>query len=85
MDGVIYTLCALTAFLCSWLLLRSYWESKYRLLLWGGFCFAGLTLNNLLVVMDKILIQEVDFSTWRLVAALVAMLVFLYGLVFETE
>ena len=35
MADLIYALCALTAFLCCWLLLRAYSHSHYRLLLWG--------------------------------------------------
>jgi len=55
MAGLIYGSCALTALLCAGLLLRAYRHSGYRLLLWSGLCFVGLTLNNLLVVIDKIL------------------------------
>ncbi|GEM_PF-4466205 len=41
MAALFYPLCTLTAALCAWLLLRSYYRSRYRLLLWGGLCFAG--------------------------------------------
>ena len=77
MAAVFYALCTLTAALCAWLLLRSYYRSRYRLLLWGGLCFAGLTLNNALLVIDK-QIPEIDLFTWRLVLGLAAMLVLLY-------
>ncbi|HSE87199.1 MAG TPA: DUF5985 family protein [Candidatus Binatia bacterium] len=40
---------------CTWLLWRAYYRSRYRLLLWGGLCFFGLTLNNALLVVDKLL------------------------------
>lgn len=53
MAGIIYGLCAVTAFTCFWLLVQGYNRTRYRLLLWGGLCFAGLTLNNVLVVLDK--------------------------------
>ena len=83
--GLIYLLCALTALLCSWLLLRAYRNSGYKLLLWGGLCFAGLTLNNTLLIVDKFLVPYVDLSTWRLLLALVALMVFLYGLIWDSE
>jgi hypothetical protein len=85
MAGVIYLLCALTALLCSWMLLKAYRRSGYKLLLWGGLCFVGLTMNNILVIADKFLVPFVDLSTWRLLFALAALMVFLYGLIFDSE
>lgn len=85
MVGVIYSLCALTALVCAWLLLSAYRRSGYRLLLWGGLCFVGLTLNNALLIVDKFIVPYFDFSTWRLLLALAAMLIFLYGLIWDSE
>jgi hypothetical protein len=85
MAGVIYGLCAMTALLCAWLLLQTYRRSRYRLLLWSGLCFVGLTINNTLLVLDKVLGPVVDLSTWRLAVGLLAMLVLLYGLIWDAE
>ena len=85
MVGLIYSLSALTALLCAWLLLKAYRHSRYKLLLWSGLCFAGLTLNNTLLIVDKFLVPYVDLSTWRLVLALVSTMVFLYGLIWDSE
>jgi hypothetical protein len=85
MAGAIYGLCALTALLCAWLLLQAYVRSRYRLLLWSGLCFVGLTLNNLLVVLDKLIFPLVDLSLLRTGAALIAMIVLLYGLIWDAE
>ncbi|MGI8884335.1 MAG: DUF5985 family protein [Pyrinomonadaceae bacterium] len=85
MVGLIYLLCALTALICSYLLVRAYRNSGYKLLLWGGLCFAGLTLNNFLLIVDKFLIPYIDLSTWRLLLALVSSVVFLYGLIWDSE
>jgi hypothetical protein len=85
MAAVIYTLCALTAAVCTFLLLQAYGRGKYRLLLWSGLCFAGLTLNNLLLVLDKVFLPETDLSAWRTSVALVAMTILLYGLIWDTE
>jgi hypothetical protein len=82
---IVYSLCALTAALCAVLLLQSYGRTGYRLLLWSGVCFAGLTLNNLLLVLDKLVFQHVDLSVWRSAVALAAMCILLYGLVWEAE
>ena len=85
MAPIIYLLCAVAAFLCAVLLLRAYRRSRYRLLLWSGLCFAGLTLNNLILVLDKVVLAGVDLSLWRTSVALVAMAVLLYGLIWEAE
>jgi len=86
MAHIIYGLCALTAFLCAVLLLQGYRRSRYNLLLWGGLCFCILTVNNVLLVIDKVLLPyQVDLSMARLTTALLAMMVFLYGLIFEKE
>lgn len=82
----IYGLCALTSMLCTGLLLRGYMRNGYRLLFWSGLCFAGLSINNLLLIVDRVVLPvEVDLGTWRLVAALVALLPLLYGLIWEEE
>ena len=62
MAAIIYSLCALTALGCALLLLRGYRRSRYRLLLWSGLCFAGLTVNNLLLVIDKVALPDGDLS-----------------------
>jgi hypothetical protein len=85
MVGLIYLLCALTALLCSLLLFKAYRSSGYKLLLWGGLCFAGFTLNNTLLIVDKFLVLYIDLSTWRLLLALVSVMVFLYGLIWDSE
>ena len=85
MVGPIYALCALTALLCSVLLFRAYRTTGYKLLLWGGLCFIGLTLNNILLIVDKFIIPYIDFSIWRLLLALGGVMVFLYGLIWDSE
>ena len=67
------------------MLLASYRRTHHRLLLWSGWCFIGLTVNNILLVADKLLFHDIDLSTPRLVAALVSLLLLLYGLIYEKE
>lgn len=85
MSGIVYSLCALTALVCACLLLLAWRRSRYRLLLWSSLCFMGLTLNNLLLVLDKIIFPEIDLSLWRLTTALVSLGVLLFGLIWETK
>lgn len=85
MAMLIYGLCALTAFTCACLLLRAYARSQYRLLLWSGLCFAGLTLNNVFLIADKLVFPDVDFGIARSTSALAAMVILIYGLVWDAE
>ncbi|MES2354988.1 MAG: DUF5985 family protein [Pseudomonadota bacterium] len=85
MASLVYGLCALTSLLCACLLILAYRRNGCKLLLWSGLCFAGLTLNNVLLVVDKVILPLVDLSTWRHLIGLVAMLILLYGLIWEAE
>lgn len=85
MAGPVYILCAATAFLCAWLLLRAYATSGYSLLFWSGLCFVGLTLNNLLVVADRLIFPDLDLSILRLIPALAGMALLLFGLIWHGE
>jgi hypothetical protein len=84
MAGLVYALCALTAFGCAALLLRGYRRSGARLLLWAGLCFLGLTVSNVLVFVDLVVFPDVNLYTWRNVAALASMSVLVYGLVWDS-
>jgi hypothetical protein len=86
MAATIYSLCALAAATCAYLLLQAYGRGGYRLLLWSGLCFIGLTLNNILLVVDKIVLPtEVDLAVPRTLTSLLAMMILLYGLIWDTE
>jgi len=86
MATLIYSLCALTSLTCLVLLWRSYRGTGSRLLFWSAACFLFLTINNVLLVLDKVVFPvEVDLSLWRLGAALAAVMLLLFGLVWEEE
>jgi hypothetical protein len=85
MAPIIYSLCMLTSLACFGLLLRGWRNSGSRLLFWSALCFAGLTVNNFLLVIDKLVFPTVDLSMIRLVVALVAPLLLLFGLIWEEE
>lgn len=85
MSPFIFGLCAATSAVCAGMLLGAYRQEKYRLLLWSGLCFVGLTLNNIVLVLDKIVLPDIDLSTLRLFIALVAMMILLYGLIWDAE
>ncbi|MDP3671128.1 MAG: DUF5985 family protein [Telluria sp.] len=85
MAETIYTLCMLTSLACAWLLLGSYRRTRHRLLFWSGLCFAVMTFNNLLLLLDNVVFPANDLSAFRLATALLALLLLLYGLIYEKE
>jgi len=85
MAALIYSLCAFTCLIAFVLLLRSWLATRFRLLFWSALCFAGLTLNNAVLVADKLFLPDIDLSRWRLGIALVALLLLLFGLIWEEE
>ena len=82
---ILISLAVLTSFACTVFLFRGYAASGVRLLLWSGLCFVFLTLNNLLLFLDLVVFPAIDFRPYRQAAALVAILLLLYGFIWETE
>lgn len=84
MHGLVYILCALTSFVCAVLLWRGYRASGARLLLWSAWCFVGLTLNNVLLVIDMA-VTQIDLSLIRAIPALIGIALLVFGLVWEGQ
>jgi len=82
---IVNILGSLTPGLCALLLLRAYSRVRQRLLLWSGLCFGGLALSNALVVVDLAVIPQYSIYVWRLAVAALALLMLLYGLIFESD
>lgn len=86
MAEAVYILCALTSAACAVLLLRGYSRSGMRLLLWSGLCFVGLSLSNVLLFVDLVLIgPETDLSLLRISLALLGVATLLYGLIWDSQ
>ena len=83
MARTVYILCAATAFLCACVLLRGYLRSKTRLLLWSSLCFVGLSLNNVLLYVDLVLIPTTDLQPLRHIIALFSLGLLVYGLIWD--
>lgn len=85
LELIVYALCVVTSALCAVLLLRQYARTRFKLLLWSGLCFVGLTLNNLLVFIDANVAPHTDLSVWRTLPALAGVALLLYGMIWETR
>jgi hypothetical protein len=81
MDAILYLLCTGTALVCSVLLLRGFLRTRVRLLLWSGLCFAFLTVENLLLILDRIVFPAVDLAPWLVLFAFMGIALLLYGLI----
>lgn len=82
----VYSLCALTCLLCTVLLLRGYRESRQRLQLLMSLCFAGLTINNVLLPIDMVWLgADVDLSVLRSAVGVASMAALLFILIWEAR
>lgn len=85
MSTVIYLLCALTSGACAVLLWRGWRRSQARLLFWSALCFVGLSLNNLLLVVDTQVLPQTDLAIVRMLPALIGAALLVYGLIWDSE
>jgi hypothetical protein len=81
MSEVVYVLCALTSVACAALLARGYRLRRSRVLFWSTLCFVGLALNNLVLVLDRIVWPRVDLAPLRAGTAVAAMALLVVGLI----
>jgi hypothetical protein len=83
---IVYVLCGLTALTCTFLLIRSFRHSRQKLLLLIGLCFAGLTVNNILLPVDLIWLKhEVDLSVLRSGVGFLSVALLLVVLIWEAR
>jgi hypothetical protein len=79
---VIYSLCAFTALACTVLLARSWLATRSPLLFWSVLCFAGLTVSNVLLVLDRLVLgPAISLAPLRLTTTLGAVMLLVYGLI----
>jgi hypothetical protein len=85
LPAVTYILCMVTSAICAVLLARTYGRTRSRLLLWTAISFGLLTLNNLLLVLDMLVFVQIDFWPARAATFLGALLILLYGFIWEAD
>ena len=85
-NTILYLLALLTSVACMVFLFRAYAMSGMRLLLWSALCFVGLSVNNVLLFIDLVVLPtEVDLRPYRLLSALAGLLFLLYAFIWEAE
>lgn len=85
MPGLVYLLCAGTSLMCAILLLRGYRKTHVKLLLWSGVCFAGLSVENLILYCDRFVILDTDLSLLPHLVALTSRCVLLSALIWNVR
>jgi hypothetical protein len=85
MAEAVYLLCGLISVVCAVMLFNGYRANRTTLLFWSSLCFLGLAVNNVLLFVDLVIAPDVDLSLLRSSVALVAIMVLLYGLIWESK
>lgn len=85
LSGIVYLLCAATCLLCGVMLLRGYFRTHVRLLLWSGLCFFGLMIDNIMLYADVILVPSFSLVIWRKVPGLIAIVALVVGLIWDSK
>ena len=90
--SIVYALCAATSIACAIMLYRGFARSGARFLLWSSLCFVCLALNNAMLFVDLVIFPDHDLiflsiglPVWRSLAALVGLVLLIYGLVWDVE
>lgn len=83
--ALVYLLCLAASLVCTLLLFRAYRRSRVKLLLWTALCFVGLALNNLFLALDMLVIPDISLLPLRQAASVAAIVVLLYGFIWEAD
>jgi heme/copper-type cytochrome/quinol oxidase subunit 4 len=83
--ALVYLLCLLSSVLCLVLLARGYLRTRVKLLFWSACCFVGLALNNLFLFLDTIVFPDMYLMPMRLLTTGTALVVLLYGFIWEVD
>lgn len=84
--SILFLLAIVTSLACMVLLFRGYMRSGLRILMWSALCFVCLSINNILLFIDLVLLPDnVDLRIFRHSTALVGMFFMIYGFIRESE
>ena len=82
---LVFLLCFVTSVACAGLLIRSYTRTNRRFLLWCAMSFALFAVNSTLSLIDIYWPPPGNLMAYRKAAALGAVLVLIYGFMWEVE
>jgi hypothetical protein len=83
--ALVYMFCFIACAICAGLLVRSWFKTKTRLLLWIAVSFTCLAVNNFFLLADTTLFPDVDLSLYRTLSAVAGVSILIFGLIWEAE
>lgn len=83
--GLVYGLGLATALICAIVVWISWRRTRAPILFWTGVSFIFLSINNVILLLDRVIFLSVNFWPWRQVPTVIAVLVLLYGFSRRTE
>jgi len=83
--AAVFIACAITSALCVVLLVRGWLATRSCLLLWSSLGFSGLALNNIILVIDRVLMPDVGLGLLRALAAFLGVLILLIGCIWDAD
>jgi hypothetical protein len=86
MPEVVYVLCALSSLTCTALLVRGWWRTRSRLLMWSALCFGCMFLSNVVLVYDLAMTgPEVSWLIHRQLLSLVGLVMLVWGFAWDAR
>lgn len=85
MAPIVYILTAITSLVCTFLLGRAYRRTPVPLVFWSALCFGAITISNILLILDMMVISQVSLAPVRAAVSFLAMGLLLYGLIFKAD
>jgi hypothetical protein len=82
---IVYSFGVITSIICAALLVRAYVRTRTRLILWSAIAFVLLSINATLVFIDIFWPPSGNLLPYRQAASLGAVLVLIYGFMWEAE
>ncbi len=83
--ALVYMFCFITCAICAALLVRSWFKTRTRLLLWVAISFTLLAVNNFFLFADTTLFPDIDLSVFRWTTGTAGVVILIFGLVWEAE
>lgn len=85
MVEAVYALCVFTSLVCAVLLFKAHRGTHASLLFWSGLCFAGLAVDDSLLLLDTLVGPSLDLRLPRTGTAASSLAMMLYGLIEESR
>lgn len=80
-ETIVYLFCAIVTIGCAVLLLKSYFQTRSKLVFWGAIFFICFALSNVLLFFDLGIMPAVNLSPYRDGLTLAGLVAMVFGLI----